>query len=495
MLRQSLLRKFTAIKLSEEESKIFASLVSASEALGQGTVLRAAGGWVRDKLLGNESHDIDIALDNVPGDEFAKFLYERESQYGGISSIGVVKENPDQSKHIRTATFRFFGFDIDMNNLRSETYAENSRIPEVTFAKHPSEDALRRDFTINALYYNLMTKEVEDFTGSGLADLEEGIIRTPLPAAKTFVDDPLRVLRAIRFATRFGFNLHGDIVDAFAKEEVQSGLINKVSRERIGIEVTKMMKHDNRLDAVRLFYDGKLLGLILPPPLDKNSPSLSGVSPKDYQEWMKAYATSDSSTTVDYEGILSRLKEEDLTTVSHDNKYFLGLSLLLLESIFRGPNSNPSLVARLSMKLSSSDSKTVGAILTSLPRVNEAVNRLLSEEIPKNESTVEFGRIIKNSLGETFPVALRLALAVYSHEKSLSETLERVDLFLSEFSLLDCHKLKPVLDGAEICKVFNIKPGPVIQKLLALEFDLMFVGESDRDKIVEALRSRLAELS
>jgi tRNA nucleotidyltransferase (CCA-adding enzyme) len=495
MLRQSLLRKFNGVRLSDEESKIFSALVSSSEDMGRGTVLRAAGGWVRDKLLGIESHDIDIALDNVPGDEFARFLYERESQFGGISSIGVVKENPVQSKHIRTATFRFFGFDIDMNNLRSETYTEDSRIPEVSFAKHPSEDALRRDFTINALYYNLMTKEVEDFTGSGLADLEKGIIRTPLPAAKTFVDDPLRVLRAIRFATRFGFELHADIVDAFSKEEVQCGLMNKVSRERIGIEVTKMIKHDQRLQAVKMLYERNLLHLILPPPTDKNSLSLAGVSTKDYQEWLKAYASSDDAPVLDFNKIFERIQTCKLSGLSSDNQYFLGLSLLFLESLVGKQAPNPNIVARLSMKLSSADSKTVGAILTSLSSVYEATNGLISGIISNDDSALAFGRIIKNTLGDNFPVALRVALAVHSDQESLSETTQKVERFLTQYSLLDCHKLKPVIDGAEICKLLDIKPSPVIQKLLALEFEMMFTGESDREKILSALRNRLAEIS
>lgn len=75
MISNSLLRTFTSISLSEKEKVVFESLLGASAALGKNTTLRAAGGWVRDKLLGRESTDIDIALDNVPGDEFAMVMY------------------------------------------------------------------------------------------------------------------------------------------------------------------------------------------------------------------------------------------------------------------------------------------------------------------------------------------------------------------------------------------------------------------------------------
>ena len=99
----------------------------------------------------------------------------------------------EQSKHLETANVRVLGVFIDCVNLRSEAYTEDSRIPSITFGT-PQEDALRRDFTINTLFYNVSTMQIEDFTGKGLTDLRDKIIRTPLPAYVTFKDDPLRVM-------------------------------------------------------------------------------------------------------------------------------------------------------------------------------------------------------------------------------------------------------------------------------------------------------------
>lgn len=101
---------------------------------------------------------------------------------------------------------------VDLVHLRAEAYTADSRIPETTFAK-PIEDASRRDITINALFYNLHTQQVEDFTGQGLADLAAGVIRTPLEPVQTFLDDPLRVLRAIRFACAFGYRLDDKLTE------------------------------------------------------------------------------------------------------------------------------------------------------------------------------------------------------------------------------------------------------------------------------------------
>ncbi|KAF4646929.1 CCA tRNA nucleotidyltransferase, mitochondrial, partial [Perkinsus chesapeaki] len=151
-----------------------------------------------DKLLGKESDDIDIAVDDMSGESFAykvKDFLATTSPNASCSSVGVVRANPDQSKHLETATLRVLDVSLDVNNLRTETYTQDSRIPVVSLGT-PQEDASRRDFTINALFYNLRTAAVEDYTGKGLDDLRAGIIRTPLEPTITFQDDPLRILRA-----------------------------------------------------------------------------------------------------------------------------------------------------------------------------------------------------------------------------------------------------------------------------------------------------------
>jgi len=82
----------------------------------------------------------------------------------------VIRSNPDQSKHLETAKVKYQGIEIDFVNLRSESYASTSRIPEIEFGT-AEEDAVRRDFTINALFYNIGQGNVEDLTGKGLEDL------------------------------------------------------------------------------------------------------------------------------------------------------------------------------------------------------------------------------------------------------------------------------------------------------------------------------------
>jgi tRNA nucleotidyltransferase (CCA-adding enzyme) len=125
--------------------------------------------------------------------------------------------------------------DLDFVNLRSEEYADDSRIPESMRFGTPREDAGRRDLTINSLFYNLHTEDVEDWTGHGLQDIKNGIIRTPLDPIMTFKDDPLRVLRAVRFAARLNFQM---------TPEVKAAIMDPVVKV-----ISNHIKSDNSIDS------------------------------------------------------------------------------------------------------------------------------------------------------------------------------------------------------------------------------------------------------
>lgn len=131
--------------------------------------------------------DVDIALDNVSGLQFANFMskWSNNTQQKPIK-FGVIRSNPEKSKHLETATAQLGKFSVDFVNLRTETYADASRIPTIEIGT-PEQDALRRDLTINSLYYNINTGKIEDFTKMGIKDLADGIVRTPLPPLTTLI--------------------------------------------------------------------------------------------------------------------------------------------------------------------------------------------------------------------------------------------------------------------------------------------------------------------
>ena len=244
------------IDLSQKEQKLrlllldVARSIDASGHAPEPVVLRWAGGWVRDKLLGIESHDIDVAINAMTGVSFAQRMCDycdtseaitnHQIDKTDIGNLHNVARNPDKSKHLETAMVRMFGLDLDFVNLRKETYTDQSRNPKVEFGT-AEEDALRRDATINALFYNLNTNEIEDYTG-GVLDIKAKIIRTPLEPLQTFTDDPLRVLRLVRFASRLEFAIDPNTELFMGDKKVLESLKVKISRERVGIELEKMLK-------------------------------------------------------------------------------------------------------------------------------------------------------------------------------------------------------------------------------------------------------------
>ncbi|KAI0651437.1 hypothetical protein C8Q79DRAFT_899091 [Trametes meyenii] len=244
------------IKLTKEEDELCTLLDQCTrhlkDAEGIETSCRIAGGWVRDKLLGSQCNDVDIALENMMGVPFAeRFVdYCRTAKGLDVKSVAKIESNPDQSKHLETARTTVMDIELDFVNLRSEEYAENSRIPTQVAFGTPLQDAIRRDITINTLFYNVHSREVEDHTGKGLDDLRNGVVRTPLPPRETFTDDPLRVLRCIRFASRFGFTMVPELQEAAKDPTIQEALRVKISRERVGEELDKMMGGRNPLFSI-----------------------------------------------------------------------------------------------------------------------------------------------------------------------------------------------------------------------------------------------------
>jgi tRNA nucleotidyltransferase (CCA-adding enzyme) len=191
----------------------------------------------------------------MTGHEFAEELkaWESSLNLSHPHKIGKIHANPEKSKHLETATIDLFGLSVDFVNLRQEEYASSSsmvnsestgsRIPTIVSFGTPLQDALRRDLTINSLFYNIHTGLVEDLTGKGISDLlESPLIRTPLDPHETFLDDPLRILRCIRFASKLEYPLADNIMPVVRERNIQEALRTKVSRERVGIEMDKIFK-------------------------------------------------------------------------------------------------------------------------------------------------------------------------------------------------------------------------------------------------------------
>ncbi|GJT72168.1 putative CCA tRNA nucleotidyltransferase 2 isoform X1 [Tanacetum coccineum] len=265
------------INVTDKERQVFDRLIQVVNHCNLGIQLWVAGGWVRDKLLGKECCDIDISLDYMLGRDFCKKMNDYLISKGEKpQKFEVIKCKPDQCKYVETARTRVFDVWVDFVNLRSEDYTEYIRIPTIEFGPE-AKDAYRRDLTINSLYYNIKTCSVEDFTGRGLDDLKTGKIMTPLPPKEMFLDDPLRVLRAIRFSARFNFKMVKELKVAAADSDVNSAFSSKISRERIGHEIDHMVSGNQPVKAITNIYESGLFWNVFTLP-----PNVEPLVPKEH---------------------------------------------------------------------------------------------------------------------------------------------------------------------------------------------------------------------
>jgi len=279
------------LQLNNKENAIFNFLkeVKGSYTELQGVEMRVAGGWVRDKLLGLPNDDIDIALSNITGAKFIYFVKDyvskKQNETNIVGKTYIVDQNIEKSKHLETAAVEIYGEKIEFVNLRSETYGD-TRIPEI-IAGTPEQDAKRRDLTINAMFYNLDTGKIEDYVG-GLQDLQSMILRTPTiddkkspveNAVEIFTQDPLRMLRVLRFYSRYpNSKIDPSILEAMKNTRVHE-IYKKLSPERSSSEFIKMMQGAKPVEAVRILFETGLYKIVLGVPEDIHDINLNQENP------------------------------------------------------------------------------------------------------------------------------------------------------------------------------------------------------------------------
>jgi poly(A) polymerase len=207
------------------------------------------GGCVRDILLGREPADFDVSTDATP--DRVQQIFPHSLAVGAKFGVVIVMEGSDfaDSAQIEVATFR-----SDVG------YSDGRHPDKVVYATSPQEDVRRRDFTINALLLDPETGDVSDFVG-GRDDLREGIIRAIGEPAERFQEDKLRMIRAIRFAARFGYTIEEETFRAIEKLAPQ---VRQVSAERIRDELTKLLTEGAARRGFELLDQSGLLPQLLP---------------------------------------------------------------------------------------------------------------------------------------------------------------------------------------------------------------------------------------
>jgi len=236
-------------QISDKEKQLFSIIAQAGKALGYPVYL--VGGYVRDLLLERPCTDVDVVCVGS-GIKLAEAVASRLSP----------RPNLVVYKRFGTAMIQHREYQIEFVGARKESYRSDSRKPIVENGTL-EDDQKRRDFTINALAISLNKEDygklIDPFEGR--RDLKQRILRTPLDPDKTFSDDPLRMMRAIRFASQLGFTIEDETLRAIPRNRER---IRIVSKERITTELNKILMTEKPSVGFKLLFDTGLLEIIFP---------------------------------------------------------------------------------------------------------------------------------------------------------------------------------------------------------------------------------------
>lgn len=218
--------------------------------------LALVGGSVRDALLGRLGNDLDFTTDARP----EQVLRLVRPWADAVWDVGIAFGTIGCRKAADRAGAPGESFQIEITTYRSEAYDRTSRKPDVSYGHSIEEDLVRRDFTVNAMAVALPAKEFVDPHG-GLQDLAERMLRTPGTPQESFSDDPLRMMRAARFAAQLDFEVAPEVVAAMTAMADRIGI---VSAERVRDEFTKLLLADNPRKGLRLLVDTGLADRVVP---------------------------------------------------------------------------------------------------------------------------------------------------------------------------------------------------------------------------------------
>jgi poly(A) polymerase len=457
------------LRLSPLTDQLAAPFVAA------GFQLWIVGGPVRDALLGREPLDLDFTTDAHP-----QTVLELVSQLGPTWTTGI---------EFGTVGVQLAGCRCEITTLRSDEYDTTTRKPEVVYGTSIEGDLARRDFTVNAMAVRLPLDAAHPIVDpfGGLVDLAAGRLRTPVEPTRSFGDDPLRMLRAARFAAQLGVT-----VDPAALAAIRelAGRLDIVSAERIRDELSKLILADQPRRGLELLVDTGLAQYFLPE--------------------------------------LSRLKETVDEHGRHKDVY--AHTLIVLEQAMELEPGGPDLVLRLAALLHDigkpktksieADGKVsfhyhdvVGAAMTRqrlaalrYPReVVEDVSRLVELHLRFHgySGGTWTDAAVRRYVRDAGPLLERLHRLTRSDcttrnarkARALATAYDSLEQRIAELSAReDLEKIRPDLDGNQIMTLLGIPPGPLVGRAYQHLLDLrMERGPLPYDEAVAALRTWAAE--
>ncbi len=441
-----------------------------------GWEIALVGGPVRDALVGRLSFETDLDFTtNAQPEQIVELL---EGWAEAVWDVGI---------RFGTVGARIDGREVEITTYRSESYDAQSRKPEVAFGNNLADDLARRDFTMNAMAVTLPSMEFVDLF-DGIVDLAARRIRTPGTAQSSFDDDPLRMMRAARFASQLDATVDADVVDAMS---AQAERISIVSAERVREEFSKIVMSDHPRVGLTLLVDTGIADSVLPElPLLRLEADEHHHHKDVYEHTLTVLEqaitlesvhepTCEPDLTLRLAALLHDIgkpktrKFEDGGRVSFHHHEVVGARMTKKRMReLRFPNDLTDDVAKLVELHLRFHGYGTGEWTDSAVRryVRDAGDQLV--------------RLHKLTRADSTTRNRKRAQALQSAYNDLEQRIER----LSEEEELAA--MRPDLDGAKIMEVLGIPPGPLVGEaynfLLGLRLDR---GPLDEEQAVEALRA------
>ncbi|MCP3015238.1 CCA tRNA nucleotidyltransferase [Nocardiopsis dassonvillei] len=457
------------------------SFPTVSEELGErfaahGQQLALVGGPVRDALLGRPANDVDLTTDAVP----QRILELVDGWADSVWTVGI---------DFGTVGLRKKGLQLEVTTYRSESYSPKSRKPEVAYGTDIHDDLLRRDFTVNAMAVRLPGLEFVDPFG-GLADLRAKVLRTPGRPEDSFSDDPLRIMRAVRFAAQLGFTLAPEVAEA-ARD--MADRLSIVSAERVRDELTKLMLSPDPHRGIELMVDLGIARYVLP-----EIPKLR----LEIDEHHRHKDVYEHSLTVLDQAIELEQKR------GHEPDLVLRLAALLHDvgkPKTRAFESGGRVTFHHHEVVGASMSRKRLTALRFPKDVVSDVSTLVELHLRfhgygRGEWTDSAVRRYARDAGsqlERLHILTRADCTTRNRRKAAAlarsyDDIERRIELLAEQEELD--RIRPDLDGNEIQEILGVKPGPVVGRAYRFLLELRLEnGPMGREAATEELRAWAAE--
>ena len=423
-----------AIKLTHFEGKVY-----------------IVGGAVRDALLGMPVKDLDIVVEVKGGGIMvANLLAAREKCYS-IGSNPVIYETYGTAKVTLYKDPDLKDFDIEFVQTRKEQYHKDSRNPDTAYGTI-EEDAKRRDLTINSLYYNITTGKLHDFN-QGIDDLVNQVIKTPTDPDVIFNDDPLRILRVIRFSCRYGWGIEKNTWLGMIKNAHR---IKIISQERITDEISKIITGPNASIGIRKMLYCGILKKVMPDIYDLTLA---------YESKNPVVTTFDHTMQVldDVQPFI----ENRLAALFHD----VG-RLVTDQNRTVSPDAFSADVAASDLKAMKFPNHVVNAVETAI-KYHRAFKIYADGSMPPDKKLRKF----INLCGDEIGTVLDLMNANNTHQtydKKKRQVLDIISRIDELDALEEAKNVKLPISGNDIMKEFNLKSGPHIGKLMDKLKDAFF---------------------